>query len=143
MLTSIKNTAMNATYSHTNNLPNSLTMLGYSPIEISLASMLTISPFGIDGNIDEKHLSSNNTKHTNLLLYSFFSNPLHQSNLNLRNNPPSMLLLPHRYTSPIYINNFSMYTSSPLFQCTMIFFSLNASGVSVRVFILCDCYFEE
>lgn len=37
MLTSMTNSIMNVTYHHQTNLP-------------------TISPFGIDGNIDEKHL---------------------------------------------------------------------------------------
>ena len=45
MLTSMKNSVMNVTY------------LQYYPIRISSAFILpTISPFGTDGNIDEKHL---------------------------------------------------------------------------------------
>ena len=54
MLTSMTNTIINVTYHHDNDL---IMFLQYSPIGISLAVMLpTISPFGIDGNIDEKHL---------------------------------------------------------------------------------------
>ena len=45
----------------------------YSPKVVSSAFLLTIFPFGIDGNRDEKHLSSKNTKYTNLLHQSIFS----------------------------------------------------------------------
>ena len=55
MLTSMKNIVMNVTYHHDNDL---IMFLQYSPIGISLAFMLPkISPIGIDGNIDEKHLA--------------------------------------------------------------------------------------
>ena len=45
--------------------------------------MLTIYLLYIDGNIDEKHLSSKNTKSSSAAAALFFSNPLHQSNLKL------------------------------------------------------------
>ena len=48
------NIVMNVTYHHDNDI---IMFLQYSPIEVSLTFMLPrISPFGIDGNIDEKHL---------------------------------------------------------------------------------------
>ena len=56
MLTSMKNKIMNTTSE-------------YSLIVISLAFMLTISPFGIDGNIDEKYLSSKNTKYIDFQIF--------------------------------------------------------------------------
>jgi hypothetical protein len=66
---------MNVTYNHNNDL---IMFLQYSHIEVSLAFMLpTISPFGIDGNIDEKHLVPRIP--TIKDCYPFFSNPLHQS----------------------------------------------------------------
>lgn len=57
ILTSMTNTAMNATYNHTNNLPNAPAILGYSSIGIS-------SPWGIfsfiNNHFDYKELVEEN-----------------------------------------------------------------------------------
>ena len=105
MLTTMTNIVMNATHNHAINLSNAPTMLGYSPIGISSTFMLTIFPFGIDGNINAKHLSSKNTK------YTIFSNLLHQSNL----ASFSSINTTCSHFSPILLHRiFFMYTLSPL-----------------------------
>ena len=65
-------------------MPYTHQCLGYSPKGIPSSFMLTISPFGINGNIDEKHLGPKKTKQhyaTTIVVILIFSNPLHQSNL--------------------------------------------------------------
>ena len=56
---------------------NTLQCLEYSPNIVSSKFMLIISPFSIDGNIDEKYLNSMNTK--TILCYYYYSHLLKSS----------------------------------------------------------------
>ena len=74
MLTSMTKSFMNVTY-HDSNISKIFTHRKFISIHAS-NNLSTISPFDIDGNIDEKHLVPRiPTKR----LFIFFSNPLHQS----------------------------------------------------------------
>ena len=69
ILTLMTNIVMNVTYHHDNDL---IMFLQYSPIGISLAFIFPIIyPFGIDGNIDEKHLEFQEYQQLNIVILSF------------------------------------------------------------------------
>ena len=97
MLTPMTNRVMNVTYHHDNDL---IMFLQYSPMGISSTFILPIiSPFSIDGNIDEKHQVPRIP--TVQVCYPFFSNPLHQS------------LSPLIYLNVLYIKLF--FHAQPIF----------------------------
>ena len=134
MLTSMTK-IVNVTYHHDNDL---IIFLQYSPIGISSAFILpTVSPFGIDGNIDEKYLVPRIP--TLKDWYLFFSNPLHQL-LSPIDIPQCALY--HAIISPfniLYIKLFFMPLYQTIFHVVISPPLTSMSKVSTTIYLCNNC----
>ena len=78
----MKNSAMNATYDVYIIIYQA--MLGYSPIGIPSIFMLTISIFGINGNVDEKHLSSMDIKYITMVIAQLYCDNIFKTSSSIK-----------------------------------------------------------